>query len=365
MKENIENIVEKDNNAGWVISMQSVISGKLLAAMSGGVDSSVAALLAKEQGFDCEGAMMKLYGDESFNDAYAVAAHIGLPFQILDFSSVFTTRVIDHFISEYMRGATPNPCVECNRHIKFGLFLENALNAGYDHIATGHYARIEFAGGRYLLKKGADQTKDQSYVLYSLTQETLSRVLLPLGGLTKTNVRDIALEHGLPNASKNESQDICFIPDGDYSGFIERTAGIVSKPGRFIDTEGRDLGEHKGFHRYTIGQRRGIGLSAVEPFYVCSIDPVTNAVVVGTHEKIFSKALTAHSINLISADTLDSPVRVTAKIRYKQPEQPATVWQLDDDTLRVEFDEPQRAITRGQSVVLYDGDTVIGGGIII
>ena len=351
--------------------MQSTFSKQVLIAMSGGVDSSVAALLLKGQGYDCAGAMMKLFtgeadaeSDNAFNDACATAEHIGLPFHILDFSGVFAFHVIEHFICAYMRGATPNPCVECNRHIKFGLFFSSALEAGYDYVATGHYARIERGNNRYLLKKGADRNKDQSYVLYSLKQEVLSRILFPLGGLTKAGVRDIALEHGLPNAGKNESQDVCFIPDGDYSGYIERTAGITSKPGRIVDTEGNVLGEHKGLHRFTIGQRRGIGLSAGESLYVCFIDPENNTVVVGTREKVFSKTLTAHSINLIAADTLDSPVRAAAKIRYKQPEQPATVWQLDDDTLRVEFDEPQRAITCGQSVVLYDGDTVIGGGII-
>ena len=343
---------------------------KVMVAMSGGVDSSVAALLLNEQGYDCFGATMRLFADvcspddESVDDARDAAMQIGIPFQVYDFTDAFSLHVINNFTNAYMNGKTPNPCIDCNRHIKFGCFYDAAGEYGADFVATGHYARIVCENGRYLLKKGADRSKDQSYVLYTLTQEKLARTLFPLGGLTKPDVRGIALDNGFGNAGKSESQDICFIPDGDYAGFLERSADFALAPGSFVDVDGNIVGEHKGLHRYTIGQRRGLGISAGESLYVVSVDPESNTVTVGNRDSVFSRALQARDINLIAVDRIDAPLRVSAKIRYRQTEQPATVRQLDDDLLHVEFDEPQRAITKGQAVVLYDGDIVVGGGTI-
>jgi len=347
---------------------------KTLIAMSGGVDSSVAAWLLLEQGYDCVGAMMKLYDGESESgccslsdaeDARAVADRLGIPFYVFNFTDTFTEHVIDRFINAYQGGMTPNPCIDCNRYLKFERFLKRAEDLGLDSIATGHYARVQTEGGRHLLKKGADESKDQSYVLYAMTQRQLSATLFPLGGLTKSQVREIALEQGFLNAKKRDSQDICFAPDGDYAKFIEEHTGAEFETGLFIDFDGNILGKHRGIVHYTVGQRRGLGLSAEAPLYVCALNPEENAVVVGTDDQLFTQTLHARDINLIPVDKLDAPMRASAKIRYKHQEQPATVWQTGDDTLRVEFDEPQRAITKGQAVVLYDGDVVIGGGTIV
>jgi tRNA-specific 2-thiouridylase len=252
--------------------------------------------------------------------------------------------------------------------MKFERFLHRALEIGHDCVATGHYARIERDdgrnNGRYLLKKGADASKDQSYVLYAMTQGQLARTLFPLGTLTKSEVRGIAIGRGFINAEKRESQDICFAPDGDYAGFIERYCGAQSKGGAIVDADGNALGVHKGVFHYTIGQRHGLGLAAGKPLYVQSLRPESNTVVVGAEEELYSKTLIARDINLIAVDALNAPMRVAAKIRYRHSEQPATAWQLDADTLRIEFDSPQRAITKGQAVVMYDGDVVIGGGTI-
>ena len=344
--------------------------------MSGGVDSTVAAWLLKERGFLCTGATMKLYSDERVaNDAVHcvsdavrsardAANQIGIPLRIFDFTCAFDKDVITRFTGAYKNGSTPNPCVDCNKYIKFGRLLDATPESGSDYLATGHYSRIERVNGRYLLMKGVDRSKDQSYVLYTLTQDKLAKVIFPLGGMTKSEVRGIALELGVAIANSRDSQDICFLPRGNYSGFIESRSGEGLKPGNFVDADGVRLGTHRGIHRYTIGQRRGLGIASGEPLYVCAIDPEENTVVLGPRSGLFSKVLIARDINLIPFDSIAAPMKVRAKIRYGQTEQPATVRQLDDDTIRVEFDEAQRAVTRGQSVVLYDGDIVVGGGTI-
>ena len=354
---------------------------RALIAMSGGVDSSVAAYLMKRQGFDCTGATMRLFDNEAAGtcgegacrpldeaeDARRVAVSLGMPFLLFDFGDDFKNLVTSRFAESYLRGETPNPCINCNRFLKFGKLLRCARELGMDCMATGHYARVEAdaGSGRLILKKGADLSKDQSYVLYALTQEQLGAAVFPLGGLSKSQVREIAAELGFANSKKRDSQDICFVRDGDYAGFIRQCAGGDLPKGRFEDTEGNDLGENKGIVHYTIGQRRGLGLSAAEPMYVCAISAENNTVTVGVSSELYGKRLVARDINLIPVSRLDAPVRIRAKIRYRQQEQPATVWQTAPDTLEVEFDSPQRAITKGQAVVLYDGDAVVGGGTIV
>lgn len=353
---------------------------KAIIAMSGGVDSSVAALLTKETGDECIGATMKLFHNEDIGvkrektccslddveDARNVCYRMGIRYYVFNFSERFKEDVMDRFVDAYEHGATPNPCIDCNRYLKFDKMFQRMRELEYDYIVTGHYARVEYdeEKNRYLLKKAVDDTKDQSYVLYMLTQEQLAHISLPLGELRKTEVREIAEKHGFVNARKHDSQDICFVPDGDYAKFIEQYTGRKSIPGDFVDTEGNILGKHKGIIHYTLGQRRGLGIPAASRLYVCDISPKTNQVVLGNNEDLFHSELTATKVNLISCESLKEPMRLKAKIRYRHPEQEAVAWQTEDGVLHVRFDKPQRAITRGQAVVLYDGDIVVGGGVI-
>lgn len=338
-------------------------------AMSGGVDSSAAAWLLRDQGYHLAGITMVLFpGGESCGPAAAAAAHqLGIPHHIVDLSHTFQTQVMDSFVSEYENGRTPNPCVVCNRKLKFGALLDQALSLDLEKIATGHYARLErdLSSGRFLLKKALHPEKDQSYVLYSLTQEQLSRSLFPLGGLTKEEVRSIAAEHGLSCAQSKESQDICFIPDGDYAAFIRRYTGRDYPAGAFLDEAGQMLGQHTGLIGYTIGQRRGLGVSSNQGrLYVKEVRPEDNTVILSDNNSLFSRTLTACQVNWIACSTPTSPLRLRAKVRYRMSEQPCTVEQTGPDQIQVIFEQPQRAITPGQAVVFYDGDTVVGGGVI-
>ncbi len=354
---------------------------RVLIAMSGGVDSSVSALLVKQAGLDAIGVTLSLQKNcqeelfpgektccsvDDVNDARRVCARLGLPFYVFNFQDDFQAHVIDPFVSAYQNGQTPNPCIDCNKHIKFGKLLRRAQEIGCTAVATGHYARVEQdkATGRYLLKTGLDLRKDQSYMLYSLTQEQLSRIRFPLGSLTKGEVRQLAEENGLINAHKRDSQDICFVPDGDYARFIEEYTHASFPPGDFVSPTGQVYGRHKGIIHYTVGQRKGLGISFPQPMYVTKIDPLSRQVTLAPHEALFARTVTAHTVNLIAAASLPTPVRAQVKLRYRHAPQPATVQQTGPDQLTVVFDEPQRAPTPGQALVAYDGDIVIGGGII-
>ncbi len=351
---------------------------KALIAMSGGVDSSVAAYLTKKNGYDCIGCMMKLYSNsdsqvqngrtccslDDAEDARSVAYNLGIPFYVFNFTEMFRNRIIDRFIDCYEKGITPNPCIDCNRYMKFDALYERARVLGCDHIVTGHYARIERAGDFHVLMKAKDPDKDQSYVLYSLTQVQLSHTLFPLGDHTKTQIRKIAEENGFRTANKPESQDICFVPDGDYAAVIREYTHKEYTPGKFIDTSGNELGTHKGIICYTIGQRKGLGISSDAPYYVCDIRPETNEVVLGRNEDLFSTDVNVNAVNRIVPYKDGDTVRCRAKIRYRQKEQDATVTFMEGDRAKLVFDEPQRAVTRGQAAVFYDGDVVIGGGTI-
>jgi len=352
---------------------------KVMVGMSGGVDSSVAALRLLDAGYDCVGVTMKLWAGErpegvdrptccsldDVEDARSAAFRLGIPHYVLNEMAAFEEKVIRHFVETYAAGATPNPCIQCNRHLKFTAMLRRAQELGCDYIATGHYARVERReDGRYLLKKGLDPSKDQSYVLYMLTQEQLAHTKFPLGELTKAEARQLAEERGLLNARKHDSQDICFVPDGDYEAFLRRYTGRDYPPGNFVDPQGNVLGRHRGLVAYTVGQRRGLGVSGGRPLYVCRKDTDSNTVVLSDNADLFSDRLNAQDINLIDRDSIDGELRCTAKIRYSHGAAACTVTQTDADGITVVFDEPQRAITAGQAVVLYDGDTVIGGGTI-
>jgi tRNA-specific 2-thiouridylase len=356
---------------------------KALIAMSGGVDSSVAVSLMLARGYDCIGVTMKLFDDAEWggdagsshkeksccslsdvNDARDVAYRCGIPHYTLNLKDQFKRDVIERFISVYEAGGTPNPCIDCNRFLKFNLLLLRARQLEFDYLVTGHYARIEKSGGRYLLKKALDDKKDQSYVLYAMNQDQLANTIFPIGELRKEDVRTLASESAFINAAKQDSQDICFVPDGDYGAFIEKYLGKKYPEGDIIDGAGKLMGRHKGYIRYTIGQRRGLGVAANEPLYVVAKSTGYNTVTLGPDSALYTNSLIANNINLIALDTLDKPLRVAVKTRYLQKEQNAVVEQISPSSFRVDFDSPQRAVTPGQACVLYDGDVVIGGGTI-
>ena len=353
---------------------------KVLVAMSGGVDSSVAAYLLQQQGYACIGVTMRLYENETagiprghtccslddVEDARAVAYDLGMPYYVLNFTEEFDEKVIRKFVQVYQNGGTPNPCIDCNRYLKFDHLLNRARELGCDYIATGHYVqRWQDENGRWGLRKNDDPGKDQSYVLYSLTQDQLAHTLFPLGGMHKDAVRAIAEEQGLCNARKHDSQDICFVPDGNYAKIIELHMGHPAAPGNFIDPTGKVLGKHAGIIRYTVGQHRGLGIDMSGKRYVCAVNAADNTVTLGEAADLMRREAVVNDFNWIAGEAPASSIRCKAKLRYRQVEQPAVVTPRADGSVEILFDEPQRAVTPGQAAVLYDGDVVLGGGTVV
>lgn len=344
-------------------------NNRVLVGMSGGVDSSAAVCLLHEAGFQVLGATLQwedgsCTGADNVRDAALAARRLGVPHVVCGYTERFRREVLDYFAESYAQGLTPNPCVRCNRRVKFPCLLEVAQAQGAWYAATGHYARVERLGDRFLLKKGLDGNKDQSYFLYALTQDQLAHIQFPLGGLSKGEVREIARAHGLENAHKRDSQDICFVPDGDYAAFLARHTGHTWPEGAFVDQDGRVLGRHSGHIRYTLGQRRGLGISLGERTYVVGKDPAANTVTLGPDSALYTARATAAGLNFVACDSLEGTWRLTAKTRYTQTEAACTVRQTGEDRLEVTFDRPQRAVTPGQALVLYDGETVVAGGTI-
>lgn len=353
----------------------------VVVGMSGGVDSSVTAYLLKEQGYDVVGVTMQIWQDEeqavqeenggccglsAVDDARRVASDLGIPYYVMNFKKEFKENVIDYFVDEYLHGRTPNPCIACNRYVKWESLLTRSLAIGADYIATGHYARIErLENGRYALRRSSTLAKDQTYALYNLTQEQLKRTLMPVGEYSKDEVRTIAEKIGLRVANKPDSQDICFVPDGDYASYIEENAGVKIPEGDFVTADGRLLGRHKGITHYTVGQRKGLGLALGYPAFVLEIRPGTNEVVIGTGEDSMTYTLRANKLNFMSVEDLPEPKRVFAKIRYNHKGAWCTVEKTREDEILCTFEEQQRAVTPGQAVVLYDGEYVLGGGTVL
>ena len=345
---------------------------RVFAAMSGGVDSSVAAYLLLQEGYDVTGATMTLYrpGGETGDtrdviDARAICARLGIPHKAYDMGGLFRRHVIEDFIKTYEEGGTPNPCITCNRTIKFGALWEAVKRDGAHAIATGHYARIRQEGDRYLLCKAADESKDQSYFLWQLPRDLLPHILFPLGDMTKPEIRALAADRGFETAHKSDSQDICFVPDGDYASFMKEYTGKIPEEGDFVDTAGNVLGRHRGIIHYTIGQRKGLGIALGAPAFVCGKDPATNCVVLGKNEDLLTRQVHLTHVNLLSVDDIPSPMAVTARIRSTHRGDSATMVMTGEHTATVTFDIPQRAACKGQSCVFYDGDVVVGGGIIL
>lgn len=340
-----------------------------LIAMSGGVDSSVAAYLMQQRGFRCEGTTMRLYrnADIGLSQFHSCCSQLDMPYEVLDFTMDFKSRVMEKFVRVYESGGTPNPCIDCNRYMKFDSLLRFAEEKGLENIVTGHYARAEFdsSSGRYLLKKALDLSKEQSYVLYMLTQEQLSRTIFPLGELKKAEVRESAEQLGFVNARKHDSQDICFVPDGDFGAFLERYTQKPLPQGDILDRSGNILGRHRGAARYTLGQRKGLGVAAGSPLYVCGKSMADNTVTLGPEDALYTTALLAGDWVWGALPGLEEPLRVQAKVRYRQSDQWATASPAENGQVLLTFDQPQRAVTPGQAVVLYQGDTVLGGGTIL
>ena len=353
---------------------------KVVVGMSGGVDSSVAAWLLKNQGYDVIGVTMQIWQDEeeaameehggccglsAVDDARRVAAALEIPYYVMNFKKEFKENVIDYFIDDYLHGRTPNPCIACNRYVKWESLLKRSLDIGAEYIATGHYARVEkLPNGRYAIRNSATVAKDQTYALYNLTQEQLSRTLMPVGEYTKDQIRAMADEIGLLVAHKPDSQDICFVPDHDYASFITQETGKESMPGNFVDEEGNVMGQHRGLIHYTIGQRKGLGISSTTPIFVRELRPETNEVVLCKSESLFSHDCHVDNINYMAEEKLTEPVRAIGKIRYSHAGAPCTLYPQPDGTLLAQFDEPQRAMTPGQAAVFYQDDHVLCGGTI-